>query len=125
MRILIADDEEATAAFLRGSLTAMGHDVVVATDGHRAWQMLQQEHVPVVLSDWMMPNLDGPSLCRRIRSLDDAPYTYVILLTAKNGQSDRMEGLRAGADDFLVKPVNREELAIRLEIARRILSVQE
>jgi diguanylate cyclase (GGDEF)-like protein len=125
MRVLIAEDEEVTAARLRGCLVAMGHDVVVATDGLQAWELIQKDHMPLVISDWSMPHLDGPSLCRRIRGQVDSLYTYVMLLTAKAGQADRMDGLRAGADDFLIKPVHPDELAVRLEIARRILAVQE
>ena len=125
MRILLAEDDEVTAAALRGILASLGHQVTVARDGTSAWQVLQAEHIPVVLSDWMMPGLDGPSLCRRIRGLGDSPYTYIILNSVRDRRLDRMEGLRAGADDFLVKPFDAEELAVRLEIARRILSVQE
>jgi diguanylate cyclase (GGDEF)-like protein len=125
MRILIAEDEEATAAALRGALGALGHEVAVAADGVQAWRMLQEERIPLVISDWMMPGLDGPALCRRIRAAGDSPYTYIILLTVRHRREDRMEGLRAGADDFLVKPFDVPELAVRLEIARRILTVQE
>jgi PleD family two-component response regulator len=102
MRILLAEDEEMTAAVLSGSLTSMGHQVTVATDGLSAWQMLQNEHFPLVISDWMMPGLDGPTLCRRIRAVGDSPYTYIILLSVRDRHVDRREGLRAGADDFLV-----------------------
>ena len=125
MRILLVEDEEVTAAALRGIVASLGHQVTVAADGTSAWRLLQEGHIPVVLSDWMMPGLDGLSLCRHIRGLGDSPYTYIILLSVRDRRADRMEGLRAGADDFLVKPVEAEELAVRLEIARRILSVQE
>jgi diguanylate cyclase (GGDEF)-like protein len=125
MKILVAEDEEATAALLRGMLRAMGHEVTVATDGLQAWKMQQADPSPLVVSDWMMPGLNGPSLCRYIRESGDSRYTYVILTTVRGSRADRMEGLRAGADDFLVKPVDPEELAIRLEIARRLLAVQE
>ena len=125
MRILLVEDEEVTAAALRGIVASLGHQVTVVADGTSAWRLLQEEHIPVVLSDWMMPGLDGPSLCRHIRGLGDSPYTYIILLSVRDRRADRMEGLRAGADDFLVKPVEAEELSVRLEIARRILSVQE
>ena len=125
MQVLIAEDEEVTAAYMRGLLVAMGHEVRVATDGLDAWRLFQEQHAPLVISDWIMPNLDGLSLCRRIRGQADSLYTYIILLTAKHGHSSRMSGLQAGADDFLVKPVHPEELAVRLEIARRLLSVQE
>jgi diguanylate cyclase (GGDEF)-like protein len=125
MRILMVEDEEVTAALLCGTLTAMGHQVTVATDGLDAWQLLQKEHFPVVLSDWMMPGLDGLTLCRRIRDRGDSSYTYIIMVSARDRRADRMEGLRAGADDFLVKPYEAEELAVRLEVARRILTIQE
>lgn len=125
MRILVVEDEEVTAAVLRGTLASLGHEVAVATDGLMAWRMLQEGHIPLVLSDWMMPGLDGLSLCRRIRTAGDSPYIYTILLTVRDGRPDRMEGLRAGADDFLIKPLDAEELAVRVEIAQRILTVQE
>ena len=125
MRILLAEDEKVSAAALSGTLTSLGHQVTVATDGLAAWQMIQEDYFPVILSDWMMPGLDGPTLCRRVRAIGDSPYTYIIMITARNRRSDRMEGLRAGADDFLVKPFDAEELAARLEIARRLLSIQE
>jgi two-component system cell cycle response regulator len=125
MRLLMVEDEEVTAAVMGAALTSMGHQVTVATDGLSAWKILQTEHFPVVLSDWMMPGLDGPTLCRRIRALGDSPYTYIILLSVRDRRADRMEGLRAGADDFLVKPFEADELAVRLEIARRIISIQE
>jgi two-component system chemotaxis response regulator CheY len=126
MKILVAEDEGMTAALLRGMLTALGHKVTLASDGLDAWQMLQGESWPLVLSDWLMPGLDGLSLCRQIRQRgDSSSYTYIILTTVRGGRADRMEGLKAGADDFLVKPIDREELAVRLEIARRIIAVQE
>jgi two-component system chemotaxis response regulator CheY len=125
MRILLAEDAEVTAASLGGILASLGHRVTFAADGLSAWRILREERIPVVLCDWMMPGLDGPSLCRRIRGLAESSYTYIILLTVRDRRADRMEGLRAGADDFLVKLFDAEELAVRLEIARRILSVQE
>jgi len=127
MRILIAEDQAASALFLRRSLERMGHEVTVAVDGEEAWQALQAEAgaVPLLISDWMMPRLDGPELCRRVRAATGPGYTYVILLTAKNHKLDRLEGLRAGADDFLTKPPDPDELAVRLEIAGRILAVHQ
>jgi two-component system chemotaxis response regulator CheY len=125
MRILLVEDEEITAVVMSKTLTSMGHQVTVATDGLDAWRRLQDEHFPLILSDWMMPGLDGPTLCRRIRERGSSSYTYIIMLSARTRRADRMEGLRAGADDFLVKPVDAEELAVRLEIARRIIMIQE
>jgi diguanylate cyclase (GGDEF)-like protein len=124
MRILIVEDSALQAHFLRGLLESMGHQPKIARHGDEAWRVLQQEPFPLVLSDWVMPGLDGPALCRRIRQRPGGSYTYVILLTVLGRRQDRIEGLQAGADDFLVKPVDAEELAARLEIARRILEVQ-
>jgi CheY-like chemotaxis protein len=104
MRILLAEDDEDTAGVLRGVLTSLGHRVTVATEGLIAWQMFQEEHIDLVLSDWTMPGLDGLELCRRIRGRTGQPYTYFVLLTGRVGRDDRLEALAAGADDFLAKP---------------------
>jgi two-component system chemotaxis response regulator CheY len=124
MRLLIAEDQPASALFLRRTLERLGHEVVVTTDGNEAWQKLQEEDVSAVISDWMMPGIDGLELCRRIRRRAGLRYTYIILLTCRDRRSERLEGLRAGADDFLVKPLDADELAVRLQIAQRILGVQ-
>ena len=124
MKILIAEDQALPAHYLRRTLERLGHEVAVATDGLAAWDVLRREHVPLVISDWMMPGLDGLELCRRIRARGGLRYTYVILLTSRDRPTDKLEGLRAGADDFLVKPPDADELSVRLEVARRILGVQ-
>ena len=77
-----------------------------------------------MITDWMMPDMDGPELCRRIRAARRHPYTYIIMVTGRTDRLDRLEGLAAGADDFLTKPVDEEELVVRLAIAERILGVQ-
>ena len=125
MRILIAEDQAVAALFLRRTLERMGHEVAVAADGEAAWEAVRDGNVSLLISDWMMPRLDGPDLCRRIRAAGLVSYTYIILLTAREGRIDRLEGLRAGADDFLTKPPDPDELAIRLEIAGRIIAVHE
>lgn len=125
MHILVVEDESVQARVLRTVLEKHGHTVTVAPDGDRAWKMLGERHFPLVVSDWLMPGLDGPALCRRIRAREGASYTYVLLLTSKTTRDDRLEGLRAGADDFLAKPVDIGELAARLEIAARILAMQQ
>jgi two-component system chemotaxis response regulator CheY len=125
MRILIAEDQATSALYLRRTLERLGHEVIVATDGLEAWRMVQDCDVSVVISDWMMPGIDGLELCRRIRLRPVLRYTYIILLTSKDLRTERLEGLRAGADDFLVKPPDADELAVRLQIAQRILGVQE
>lgn len=125
MRILIAEDQPTSALFLLRTLERMGHEVDVAHDGLQAWEVLQRGLTPVLISDWMMPRMDGLELCRRVRSRAANSYTYVILLTSKDRREDRLEGLRAGADDFLTKPPDADELAVRLGVASRILSVHE
>ena len=103
----------------------MGHMVMTAANGDEAWSLLQKCRVQLVLSDWEMPVMDGLELCRRIRGRADVPYTYVILVTARGGSEDRIEGLAAGADDLLAKPFDMRELRARLEIAWRLISIQE
>ncbi len=123
MKILIAEDQAPSALYLARTLEKLGHETTIASDGEQAWRSLQNDQAPVLLSDWMMPLLDGPALCRRIRSGAMERYTYIILLTSRDRRDDRLEGLRAGADDFLIKPPDPDELAVRLEIAERILKV--
>ena len=125
MNILIAEDQVVSAHLLRRLLERLGHAVAVAADGAEAWRLVEAARWPIIISDWVMPGLDGPSLCRLVRQQAHRPYSYIILLTSKQGQAERLEGLRAGADDFLVKPPNVDELAVRLEIAHRILGVQD
>src|SRR4051794_9396560 len=125
MKILIAEDQAPTALFLRRILERMGHEVTVATDGTQAWQHIQEGDAQLLISDWVMPGMDGLQLCRRIRASVQVRYLYVILLTSRDRREDKLEGLRAGADDFLIKPPDPDELAVRLEIAGRIVDVHE
>ena len=125
MKILIAEDQPPAALYLRRTLERMGHETAVATDGEQAWNLVRSGEAPLLISDWMMPCLDGPELCRRIRAVENVRYTYIILLTSRDRREDRLTGLRAGADDFLTKPPDPDELAVRLEIAERILKVHE
>jgi diguanylate cyclase (GGDEF)-like protein len=123
MKILIAEDQAPSALHLRRTLERLDHEVTVATNGEAAWRIVQGGAAPLLLSDWMMPLVDGLELCRRIRSAALEKYTYIILLTSRDRKEDRLEGLRAGADDFLTKPADPDELTVRLEIAERILKV--
>ncbi len=123
MNILIAEDQPPAALYLLRTLERIGHQATVARDGEEAWRIIQNREVPLLISDWMMPNLDGPDLCRRIRASSADHYTFIILLTSRDRREDRLTGLRAGADDFLIKPPDPDELAVRLEIAERILAV--
>jgi diguanylate cyclase (GGDEF)-like protein len=125
MKILIAEDQPTAALLLRRLLERMGNEVCVASNGSEAWNVLQTAPVSLVITDWMMPGMDGLELCQQIRKWTRDSYTYVILLTARDCHHDRLIGLRAGADDFLTKPPDPEELEVRLEIAKRILEVHE
>jgi PAS domain S-box-containing protein len=125
MNVLLAEDDTGFARILRRTLEKAGHAVTVAADGAEAWGILQQETFPLVISDWMMPVMDGPALCRRIRAQEGVPYTYVILLTSRGEREDRIEGLSSGADDFLAKHLGHGDLFARLTIAQRILNMQE
>jgi diguanylate cyclase (GGDEF)-like protein len=125
MKILIAEDQPPAALYLRRTLEKMGHEAAVASDGEQAWCMIRRGEASLLISDWMMPHLDGPELCRRIRTVGGGRYTYIILLTSRDRREDKLTGLRAGADDFLTKPPDPDELAVRLEIAERILAVHE
>ena len=125
MNILVAEDDRVSALKLQRSLERMGYRVTVARDGLEAWKLIDEGGVCLLVSDWMMPGIDGPELCRRIRARPDPAYTYVILLTARDSRDDRLEGLQAGADDFLGKPLDTGELVARLNVARRILAMQE
>jgi len=125
MHVLIAEDDAVTRLTLSAALKRMGHEVTVAADGAEAWSDLQLLHAPVVISDWQMPEMDGPDLCRRIRGRKDDRYTYFILVTATGGKQRYLEGMEAGADDFITKPVDLEELRARLTVAERILGLRQ
>jgi len=124
MRILIAEDDTVSREILEALLTQLGHDVVAAADGRDAWDLLTRDPVPLVISDWMMPDVDGLELCRRIRAEDRPKYTYVILLTTLGGKENYLEAMEAGADDFLTKPLDADQLAARLRVAERVLGLQ-
>jgi CheY-like chemotaxis protein len=122
MKILIAEDDPVASKILRLSLEQVGHEVIVVSDGAEAWERLQKEPVSVIVSDWMMPEVDGLQLCRRIRERVDRDYTYFILLTANHaGRENLAQAMEAGIDDFLQKPLDRDAIWMRLRVAERIL----
>ncbi len=124
MRILIVDDENEARALLMRILEKLQHEVISAANGAEAWDILQKEQISLVISDWMMPKVDGLELCRRIRATKLPNYTYFILLTAKNNKNEIIEGMMAGADDFVVKPFNMNELDVRIRAGERILKLE-
>jgi diguanylate cyclase (GGDEF)-like protein len=126
MKILVADDEIVSRKLIETSVRRWGYDVVVAGNGLDAAKILQADDAPkLALLDWMMPGLDGVELCRELRKAGKEPYTYIILLTAKHTQSDVIEGLEAGADDYITKPFDPQELRVRLRSGKRLLCVLE
>jgi diguanylate cyclase (GGDEF)-like protein len=125
MKILVVEDDRVSGLKLCRALEKMGHSVEIVGDGAAAWQRLCDDPIGLLISDWEMPEMDGLELCRRIRGRADSLYTYIVLLTARDSREDRLAGLQAGADDFLTKPLDTGELVARLNIARRILAMQE
>jgi len=126
MRILVAEDEPISRHLLQKFLSQWGYEVIVANDGDEAWWTLQRDDSPTLaILDWMMPGMDGPQVCREVRKLAGRAYTYMMLLTAKSQKTDIVEGLDAGADDYLTKPFDPEELRVRLRAGRRILDLQD
>jgi sigma-B regulation protein RsbU (phosphoserine phosphatase) len=122
MKILIAEDDPVTVQILRFTLLHYGHEVVSATNGSEAWEKFDTEPVRVIVSDWMMPGMDGLDLCRKVRERPKTDYTYFILLTAVNtGRENLRHAMDAGIDDFLTKPLDREAILMRLRVAERIL----
>jgi DNA-binding response OmpR family regulator len=126
MRVLVADDDRLTALRIGRTLERWNLDVVVANDGRQAWEAVQRDAgISLVILDWMMPGLDGSELCRRIRRDASRAHLYVILLTARDGQSDRVAGLDAGADDYLAKNSDPEEFRARVQVGMRVVALQE
>jgi len=121
MKALIAEDDEITRLLLSSALTKLGHEVHSATNGREAWEAWHSGEFPFVISDWMMPDLDGLEFCRRIRAAGRADYTYIVLLTSRTGKANYLEAMTAGADDFITKPFEKETLAARVRVAERIL----
>jgi DNA-binding response OmpR family regulator len=103
----------------------MGHEPTAVEDGLAAWAAYEREHFPVVVSDWIMPGLDGMELCRKVRAARRPHYTYCILITVLGGKESYMEAMRAGADDFITKPVDPDALESRLLVAERVLGLEQ
>lgn len=125
MRILIAEDDATSRRILEVVLKKWGHDVISTNDGAKAWDVLSSPASPrFAILDWMMPELDGVEVCRLLRREDPDGGTYVILLTARSEKSDIVEGLDAGADDFVAKPFHSDELRARVAVGCRVIELQ-
>ena len=124
-RVLAAEDNPVFQSMLRSMLTKWGYDPIIARDGAEAWRVLAAEDAPrLAILDWMMPGIDGVEICRRVRAAGREPYIYILLLTARTESQDLVEGMEAGADDYLTKPFVAHELRVRLRAGQRILDLQ-
>ncbi len=125
MKILIADDDDVSRLALGAALAKRGHEVVAATNGTEAWQAFQGADVPrLAILDWLMPEIDGLEVCRRLRSLPELRTVYLILLTSRGSKEYVVEGLRAGANDYVTKPFYPEELAARVNVGVQVVELQ-
>lgn len=124
MKILIAEDDPVSRCVLEATLVKSGYEVTVTTDGNAAWEALQRDAPAIAILDWMMPGIDGIEVCRRARAIQSPTPTYLILLTAKSDKGDIVQGLEAGADDYVTKPFDRQELQSRISVGLRVSALQ-
>lgn len=124
-RVLVADDDPVARKIIEKRLQAWGYEVVTAQSGDEALLWLKEKRTRLAILDWMMPGLNGTDLCGLVRNMRKKHYTYIILLTSRTALDDVIEGLRAGADDYMIKPVNFTELDARLQKARRIIDLED
>jgi DNA-binding response OmpR family regulator len=126
VRILIAEDDPTTLRLLETAVKDWGYEVMAVRDGNAAWDVLRSaDSPPLALLDWMMPALSGIELCRKVRQESDAPFVYLVLLTGKAEKQDIVQGMESGADDYLSKPFDRQELKVRLRAGQRIVELHE
>jgi len=124
MNVLVVDDDPVIRLLVKTMVQELGHDVTVAASGAEAWERLATAPAHVVVSDWIMPDMDGLDLCRRIRAEVSREYTYVILLTALEAKAHYLMAIDAGVDDFLTKPFDPDLLTARLRVAERVLGLR-
>ncbi|MDY6988067.1 MAG: response regulator [Thermodesulfobacteriota bacterium] len=125
MEILIVEDDFVARGFLEKTLNSLGHECLLAEDGLQAWEIFQKNNVRIVITDWAMPNMDGLTLCQKIRETKSSSYVYLILLTARDTKKDAIEGFQAGIDDYIVKPFDPEELRARIRAGERIIQLED
>src|SRR5437763_2941646 len=123
--VLVVDDDAVSSAQLCALAKAAGYAPTAAANGREAWEMLQLSRLQVVISDWYMPEMDGLELCGHVRARRKQPYIYFILVTSRGGKQQYLAGMEAGADDFIAKPVDPDELRARLTVAERILGLRK
>jgi CheY-like chemotaxis protein len=125
MDILVADDDRTGRFLLSSALIELGHSVTEVTNGCEAWEAWKREHHQLVISDWMMPGIDGLELCRRIRAQEAEGFAYIILITVRAGKANYLDAMDSGVDDFLRKPFERDRLIARVRVAMRILDLHQ
>ncbi len=124
-KILVVDDDQYIRLFLQKRLGARGYEIILAEHGEDGWQKAKSEAPGLIISDWMMPKMDGLDFCRKVKGDEQLRYAYFILLTARDTQDERTEGIEIGADDYLTKPINDKELLTRVRAGLRINSLQK
>ncbi len=124
IRIIVAEDDPVSRRLLQRTLEKWGYEVTAVEDGAQAFRVVSEEDVGLLITDWMMPRMDGPTLCRRIRKELAKSYVYILLLTARGQKEDIIQGLNAGADDYLTKPFDREELRVRVRAGERLVRLE-
>lgn len=124
MKVLVVEDEPISRRVLERTLERKGYTVTACENGTQAWALYQQGNFRLVIADWMMPEMDGLELCRQIRQANHQDYCYYILLTAKTGKANFLEAMDSGVDDYLTKPLDADEIKVRLRVAERILALQ-
>jgi signal transduction histidine kinase len=125
MKVLIAEDNAVSQNIIKKIIENQGYEVITANNGRQAWELLQKNDIQIVITDWMMPEMDGPTLCRKIRAATLPNYVYLILLTAKDKKEDLISGFTSGADDFVTKPVNPNEIRARMQAGERVVKLEE
>ena len=125
MKILVAEDDLTSRRMIEAMLAKYGFQVTTVCDGNKAWEVLQADDSPqLVILDWMMPGMEGVEVCQKVRALQQSKATYIILLTSKDKKADIVSGLAAGADDYITKPYDREELRARVQVGERVVKLQ-
>jgi sigma-B regulation protein RsbU (phosphoserine phosphatase) len=123
MKILMAEDDPVAAKILQRALESLGNEVIFTLNGVEAWEAFDRDPVRLIVSDWLMPGMDGLELCKKVRERKKTPYTYFILLTSQETRPENYDlATEAGVDDFLTKPLDRPTIRMRLRVAERILS---
>ena len=124
MKILIVDDELVSREKMVKLIQSLGHEILVATNGFEGWETWKAERPKIVITDWNMPQMDGLEFCRKIRSEENEDYTYIIIVTSKTDIQDVIKGMEAGADDYIAKPFNKDELHVRIKAGERVINLQ-